>query len=1525
MGEIDRFIPSGGLDKETTLENVKPGDWVDALNVRTITTDTESTEGAVPIRGNTLAYNVPAITAHNKTFRVYFVNNIATTARSITVQLANGNAFAIAAFVDGASIALTRVNYKAALTTALAGAGVPQTASYSDGSDTTGSYTDTTISSTGNYHDYKFFNTSTTPSLQLTIVVVAEAIPTSLSGELNCIGSFDLLGDLFQFWTPEENLPSTVPSVVGFGVISGATNPGTPSPIVITTYALHGLVTGQQVVITGVLGNTKANGKWIVNVITTTTFSLYNSLGDGGAFVTSPDAVINIYTESVGQIGVMTFDPNSGIYSYYALLTSKEFGFRTKKQIDSFAEKNNVQANLYWADDLNTPRVFYYSGAYMNDGGLIYANTNRLGKYEYGNIAAATKLDINTSGVDLSFTSQQQTGGAIKSGNWRYTLRLLTESLIGTDFLDLGGMINVFSSDTAKQPYVSVSSGYDISGDNSGVTTTKINTFSITNIPSNVFKFVELVAVNYSDLAEVAYTISRTLISPNQTSLTINHTGFETDTTTLDIGLINQRTVPYSTAKNIDGIDNRLILSNLATYQSLDFGAWTKTWTHSLRQALIPDVGDPYTSSSGVGIMSVNEFQQPVNVYSRMSLMANEVYRFGVKFKLKNGTITNVFWIDDVAITTASTNLAVDGTPITTPSRRTLGLADYNITSGSYDIIYTIDFEFNLDTTINGIPARDLIDEMIIEQVEMAESLKEIIATGVCVLGISINVSRSFATDEGNLSDYSPPAGAPPAYVGGVTYTEDGGTDKIGEYFFTTGDDVGNYPVYGPGTGPPPPSNTIYANAERAYLTFYSPDLMYSLNAISFLSTDKLINLGNGNRSHGNHSADGAIHYASAYAGYDGETNTVTPEIKTVGDYKYLTSGQDVTLNGKIYTKLLRQYIDTGGTQYVNYWVNRGSSVIYTTSNLNNVSPSRDDMGIYCCQYYKKRPYDPTNPDTSKFGDRNISKYISTQGKLKITSTSPGVVTAYGDVFNQKTFVKNRFAESSAIYGMSPDGLGWNGGLSFYSQNRVNTQMTNKHIPNTWEFPNSTFSQWMQTGAANADTPPVYNHGYDSRNLINADVAFDTNTLAQTDLPTRIIWSPIKPQDSLVDNYRTFLPLDFKDLDPTFGEIVHHANANGELVTWQQRDFMRQYFNARGQLQTNSSLNVIIGDGAVMNRNGQMLSGFGTKHKWSIIKGKSVQGNDVFYWINTELKKAIRFGYDGTISLADIRGMRSFLANNLTWVDQWDTPADGIGICGVWSDRYSEVIWTIRGRKYPVLGGWQSGASYLTGDVVYYKPVRCQTFEKTGELYVALQNNANQTPPNGGVISVYWSVIPHTNTNYYNEYTLVFNEVRNKFQSFFTFKPKIFLKWLDSYFSPRPISDTGNVYIMDMGSYCIWYDQSGVTQQEDGYIEPVVNKGEENVKWFSDFDVNSEIVPKRFDLTTKLHISYLNDTDFEVREGRSFAPVMSDTTISGDNLSDTSTPFGVWMKIKMTFEAGVYQKLISVITKFRTSDRMPNT
>ncbi|HEX5087842.1 MAG TPA: choice-of-anchor D domain-containing protein [Nocardioides sp.] len=73
--------------------------------------------------------------------------------------------------------------------------------------------------------------------------------------------------------------------------VTGATNPAAPNPIVVTCVG-HGWVTGDIVAVSGVTGNTNANGSWPIRVLSPDTFALVGSRGNaayaGGGIVDGP-------------------------------------------------------------------------------------------------------------------------------------------------------------------------------------------------------------------------------------------------------------------------------------------------------------------------------------------------------------------------------------------------------------------------------------------------------------------------------------------------------------------------------------------------------------------------------------------------------------------------------------------------------------------------------------------------------------------------------------------------------------------------------------------------------------------------------------------------------------------------------------------------------------------------------------------------------------------------------------------------------------------------------------------------------------------------------------------------------------------------------------------------------------------------------------------------------------------------------------------------------------------------------------
>lgn len=132
--------------------------------------------------------------------------------------------------------------------------------------------------------------TWTGPDADATLLYSGGALGTPSSGTLTgCTGSSYLIVNKAAFQQGITNR-----------TVSGATN---ASPIVITTTASHGYVSGENVTIASVGGNTAANGAWVITKVSATQFSLDGSTGNGaytsgGTVTPSPNTPVVITDET---------------------------------------------------------------------------------------------------------------------------------------------------------------------------------------------------------------------------------------------------------------------------------------------------------------------------------------------------------------------------------------------------------------------------------------------------------------------------------------------------------------------------------------------------------------------------------------------------------------------------------------------------------------------------------------------------------------------------------------------------------------------------------------------------------------------------------------------------------------------------------------------------------------------------------------------------------------------------------------------------------------------------------------------------------------------------------------------------------------------------------------------------------------------------------------------------------------------------------------------------------------------------
>ena len=596
------------------------------------------------------------------------------------------------------------------------------------------------------------------------------------------------------------------------------------------------------------------------------------------------------------------------------------------------------------------------------------------------------------------------------------------------------------------------------------------------------------------------------------------------------------------------------------------------------------------------------------------------------------------------------------------------------------------------------------------------------------------------------------------------------------------------------------------------------------------------------------------------------------------------------------------------------------------------------DYGVYYVQMYQE--------NIGKHGGTGDSTYIDTGFSIKVddlTDTN-GIVNQNqinvfgGDTFTQATYLATRRVNPTEIPAGGPGNEyqggspGWGGGMKFYSQNRVNSQLrtdTNDSLL----YPKYTQNQtdWLENTETGFGNNFQYNDSYTPASGVLSYASINDRLIdQQVDLPSRIDYSEKYEQNTLDDKNQSFLPLNFKDIDQAFGEILSHKNVNGELFTLQPRKFQAQFFNASGTLQTESTegLNVVIGDGAVLARDGQTLSSYGTEHKWSVIKGKSPGGKDVLYWYNQESKLIMRFGADGTVVLSDVHGLRSFLENDARWVQGKDTPYAGDGVRVVWDDEYKEAIWTWRGVRKAAK--YSASSLFLTqaiiGTIVENPNAPtdgsngvADTFDNIPRLFrctVSHTSTGNYEPGVGSDWQQVWEQISYEDEEYYTWFTLAFNEMTNGFSSFYSHHPKIYFPWRNKFLSAHP-TEENKIYEHRRGEYTTWYKTEAGELSEDAYIEGVVNYMPESSKKFVATQVISDEEPYRMEFETKRHKSHLVEGDFDDHDDHWRSPIKNDTTGGNAPDADTESLTGDYIKVKFFIEKKVYNRLYNFVIKVR--------
>ena len=275
-----------------------------------------------------------------------------------------------------------------------------------------------------------------------------------------------------------------------------------------------------------------------------------------------------------------------GVPTYTRLLRTNTLRLNFNKIIDMSVSL--VYSSYYSIDytyEGDKPRTVYIPIALTTDCAVQYINPSVKGNgtINLQSIDEITSTQLVNNVLRIKFSSQDQIGGALEAGGYRYFVRCGINATENVTEWSLGsGLVPTYKSHNNKD-----NAWLLIQGDVSGTNTSKINNLLVEGINPNVFDFIEVAAVYYtgttnSDVtATQAYVIGR----KNVTTGTANfiHIGNETTTATIDVGELLQVEDVILSAASQEVKKNRKNLANVEvaktddTYQAFVDGITVST------------------------------------------------------------------------------------------------------------------------------------------------------------------------------------------------------------------------------------------------------------------------------------------------------------------------------------------------------------------------------------------------------------------------------------------------------------------------------------------------------------------------------------------------------------------------------------------------------------------------------------------------------------------------------------------------------------------------------------------------------------------------------------------------------------------------------------------------------------------------------------------------------------------------------------------------------------------------------------
>lgn len=550
-----------------------------------------------------------------------------------------------------------------------------------------------------------------------------------------------------------------------------------------------------------------------------------------------------------------------------------------------------------------------------------------------------------------------------------------------------------------------------------------------------------------------------------------------------------------------------------------------------------------------------------------------------------------------------------------------------------------------------------------------------------------------------------------------------------------------------------------------------------------------------------------------------------------------------------------------------------------------------EDYGVYLAYYYRES----NELDIENINVVDCNAYFNLTEDIGATTINNFEVFG-GDTYTQKSYLRLLYASAAPSTTNVETATKYESFVSFYTQNRFNTQMRKTVEEGCVLFPADaeSVSQYLDD-----DREEIYSidEGYNQQNnTLTSARPYTDKIRVQTKFPTRIYYTAQRPTGSSYDSFRDISPLDFKDLDGKNGQISALYDINDTMIALQKFAVSVLPYQSDVLLKSEAGNDIYVGNGGVYNQREMIVGTFGTNIQTNSFRGFNRNGNASLYWFSEGTKKVFRYGRDGIQCLSDNAKTRNFFLSRTKFVENEFDMVMGF-------DTKRDNLWITSNAYKQGLPEWNAGSDYFTGDVVALSGINFYNIP----LYFRAKQDGNNNYPLDN--PDYWEQIPLSDGDYYSTFTILFNEKLNTFTTLSGALPNRYMQYNNELLVPNVKSAWGSVYELNNGTNTYF---GGV--DIDFYVQPVVNKIQNTTKRFLSIGLNTgeeQVNYPSVVFQTKLQES--TSAEFEQKNGNIFIAVEPDN--NGEPL------IGEYMKFKVLSNNDI--TLLDGVAKIYYRPRLP--